>query len=135
MPVNTPDADERLRNLAHVAAGHDGLNLLVLHGSRARGEVRPDSDWDFGYLADGPFDPDALLASAVGALGADAIDLVDLSRASGQLRYRAAGEAQVVFARTAGAFDSFWLDAVSFWCDAAPVLRAGYDQVLEDMTK
>jgi predicted nucleotidyltransferase len=133
--VSTPEHDERVRALARVARGHAGLKLLVLYGSRARGEARPGSDWDLGYLADATFDPDAFLAGAVGALEADTIDLVDLSRASGQLRYRAAAEALVVFARSDEAFGSFWLDAVTFWCDAAPVLRAGYGQVLKDLAR
>ena len=39
-----------------------GLRLLVLHGSRGRGDAHAESDWDFGYLGDLAFDPDALLA-------------------------------------------------------------------------
>jgi predicted nucleotidyltransferase len=39
-----------------VARGHAGLELLVLHGSRARGDAREDSDWDFAYLAAAEFD-------------------------------------------------------------------------------
>ncbi len=125
------DGDGKLRELAIAARERRGLKLLVLYGSRARGQARPDSDWDLGYIADGPFDVDEFLAAAVGAFGSDAIDLVDLDRASGQLRFRAASEAVVLYARTEEAFASFWLDAVEFWCDAAPLLRAGYDKVLK----
>ncbi len=107
----------------------------MLYGSRARGEARPDSDWDLGYLANPPFDADALLADAVRAVGSDRIDLVDLARASGQLRYRAAAEARVVFTRSEEVFPSFWFDAVTFWCDAAPVLSAGYGQVLGALSR
>ena len=124
-----------LRRLAEIAARHLGLQLLVLYGSRARGTARPDSDWDLGYVARAPFDADAFLADAVAALGSDRIDLADLDRASGQLRYRAASEARVVYARTDEAFPSFWLDAVTFWCDAAPVLRAGYGQLLSNLSR
>ena len=133
--MSTPEHDERLRELARLAPRHGGLKLLVLYGSRARGEARPDSDWDLAYLADESFDPDGFLADAVLALGSDRIDLVDLGRAGGQLRYRAAAEAHVVFARSDDAFGSFWLDAVTFWCDAAPVLRAGYGQLLKDVAR
>ena len=133
--MSTPEHDERLQKLARVAHGHSGLKLVVLYGSRGRGEARPDSDWDLGYLADASLDPDGFLADAVLALGSDRIDLVDLGRASGQLRYRAAAEAHVVFARSDEAFPSFWLDAVTFWCDAAPVLRAGYGQLLKDVPR
>src|SRR5438552_824836 len=64
-----------------IAAGREGLELLVLFGSRARGEARQGSDWDFGYLADERFDPLDLLLPLVTALGTDRIDLVDLRRA------------------------------------------------------
>jgi predicted nucleotidyltransferase len=133
--VNAAGSDDRLRALEREAHRHQGLMLLVLYGSRARGGFRLDSDWDLGYLAEGRFDPDAFLAEAVRALESDSIDLVDLARASGQLRYRAAAEAIVVFDRTGEAFARFWLDAVDFWCDAAPVLQAGYDEVLMDIAR
>jgi predicted nucleotidyltransferase len=127
--------DERCRPVARLASQHDGLTLLVLYGSRATGEARPDSDWDFGYLADARFDPATFLADAVGVLGTDAIDLADLARASGQLRYRAAGEARVIFARDEDVFPRFWFDAVTFWCDARPVIQAGYSGVLEGLAR
>lgn len=71
-----------------------GVDLLVLFGSRARGEERADSDWDLAYrVARGgneSFDPDGLLADLVRVLGSDRIDLVDLSRGSALLRFRIA---------------------------------------------
>lgn len=127
--------DSRLADLARRASKHSALQLLVLYGSRARGDARSDSDWDLGYLADPWFDPDALLADAIQALGSDRIDLADLARASGQLRYRAAAEAQVLFARSEDVFQRFWLDAVTFWCDAAPVLRTGYRELLNGVAQ
>jgi predicted nucleotidyltransferase len=45
--------------LAEAAKG-TGIKLLVLFGSRARGEVHPHSDWDFSYIGDGRFDVDLL---------------------------------------------------------------------------
>jgi hypothetical protein len=27
----------------------------------------------------------------------------------------------------------FWLEAVDSWCDAWPILRAGYESILEDL--
>lgn len=107
-----------------------GLLLLLVFGSRARGDAHTGSDWDIGYLANPDFDPDALLSQLVSLLDVNRVDLVDLGRASGQLRYRAATDAVVVYERDERLFQRFWLDAVSFWCDAAPVLRAGYAAVL-----
>ena len=78
--------------LADIGTGHAHLRLLVLFGSQARGEARPDSDWDLGYLAGAGFDPDALLLDLVTRLGTDRVDLVDLARAGAQLRFKAAAE-------------------------------------------
>lgn len=123
-----------LDTLAQLARSTPGLQLLLLFGSRARGAIHARSDWDLGYLADAAFDLSWLLASIVEALGTDRVDLVDLSRASGLLRYRAARDGVVVFAARPGLAGQFRLDAARFWFDAAPVLRRGYDDVLERLT-
>ena len=114
-----------------------GLALLLLHGSRARGDGRPDSDWDLGFLADDPaaFDPDDLLAVIAEAVGADRVDLVDLSSASALLAYRAARDGVVAFEREPGRFQRFWLEAVDTWCDLAPVLLPLYEHSLENLPR
>jgi predicted nucleotidyltransferase len=43
-----------------VAEATRGMTLLVLHGSRARGDAREGSDWDFAYLAGAEMDELAL---------------------------------------------------------------------------
>ena len=128
MPV--PESHPLPVGLAAILQGHPGLRLLVLFGSRARTDARPASDWDLGYVASDGLDPDALLLDLVRALGTDRVDLVDLERAGAQIRYRAAAEGRVVHEARPGAFAEFWLAAVGFWCDAEPVLRAGYADVL-----
>lgn len=121
--------------IAGIRARHPALRLLVLFGSRARGDARGESDWDLGYLADAGLDPDALLLDMVSALGTDRIDLVDLARAGAQIRFRAAGEGRVLHEVDPGVFEKFWLEAVHFWCDAEPLLRAGYAQVLSRLRR
>ena len=108
-----------------------GLDLLVLFGSRSRGDSRAASDWDFGYLGTSAVDRDRLFQTLTDAVGSDSVDLVDLTRAGGLLRYRVARDGRVVVENRAGAFERFWLDAVTFWCDAAPVLGPAYEGVLE----
>jgi hypothetical protein len=66
-------------------------------------------------------------------LGSDRVDLVDLARASGLLRFRVARDGDVLHESRIGLADRFRLDAATFWCDAAPVLRAGYESVLADL--
>ena len=125
--------DRDVALLAATAAKASGLDLLVLFGSRARGDGNARSDWDVGYLASAEFDPDTLLASLVRAVGNDRVDLVDLARAGGLLRYRAARDGRVVFERAPQIFARYWLDAVDFWCDASPIIQRGYDRVLADI--
>ena len=120
-----------LRRLATLAAAAPGLALLVIHGSRARGEAHPASDWDFAYLTAASFDPAALVAQLVAAIGSERVDLADLSRASGLLRYRCARDGVIVYERDAGAFERFQLRAIAFWLDMAPVVRAELDARLE----
>lgn len=129
--------DESLRQqLAVLASRHAGLHLLLLHGSRATNrDLRPDSDWDFGYLAEERFDPEAVRVDFVRALNTEQIDLVDLARAGAQLRFRAARDARVIFSSRTDVFPRFWHEAVEFWCDAGPLLQQEYSAILEDLTR
>ncbi len=119
-----------VESIAALLRGDSGLRLVVLHGSRARGDGAPDADWDFGVLTDGRVDLTALTASLTGLLGTDAVDVVDLERTSALLRFRAARDGIALLERPAGAFLAFRLDAVGYWCDAGPVIRAAQEDVL-----
>ena len=131
MPTTTPDSI--FDALASTARAARGLDLLILYGSRARGGARGGADWDFGYLADETADLPALLAALVEVLQDDRVDLVDLRRASGLLRYRVARDGRLVHESAADLFDSYRLEAVRFWCDNAPLFERGYDEVLESL--
>lgn len=126
---------DAIRAVSDVSARHPSVDLVVLFGSRARAEATAASDWDIGYLADQGLDRDGFLADLVVALGTEKIDLVDLDRAGGLVRFRAARDGLTVFEATPDAFARFWFDAVSFWCDAGPVIRAGYDDLLAELTR
>jgi predicted nucleotidyltransferase len=123
--------DDLRQRVAEIA----DLQLLVLYGSRARGDARPDSDWDFAWLGDENVDPDRLLAILAELTKADRIDLADLGRAGALLRYRVARDGTVVFEREPSSFLRFWLDAVHTWCDLAPVLIPAYEHVLETLAR
>jgi predicted nucleotidyltransferase len=118
-----------------LVADTPGLELLLLFGSRARGTAAMGADWDFGFVASPALDVASLLATLVTAVGSDRVDLVDLQRASGLLRHRAAQDGKVVFERQPGLTDQFRLDAARFWCDVAPVLERAYDQVLSELKR
>jgi hypothetical protein len=119
--------------LVNAARETPGLELLLLYGSRARGDAHDRSDWDFGYIAADDVDAPGLLARIVETVGSDRVDLVDLRRAGGLLRYRAARDGWTVFEAQPSRADRFRIDAVRFWCEAAPVLRRGYEAVLAEL--
>lgn len=74
--------------LEGLARSMPDLQLLLLYGSRARGESREQSDWDFGYVGGSRLDVEGLLAGIVEVIHDDRVDLVDLTKAGGLLRYR-----------------------------------------------
>jgi hypothetical protein len=108
-----------------------GVSLAARHGSRARGDGAPDADRDIGILEDGSTDIDVLLSHLTGALGTDAVDLVDMERASALLRFRAARDGVPLLQRPSGSFMRFQIEAAQFWCDAGPVILAAQDDVLD----
>src|SRR5262245_40507587 len=112
-----------LDRVRDVASRTPGLDLLVLFGSRARRDEHARSDWDFGYLGSATLDIEALLAALVETVGNERIDLVDLARASGLLRYRAARDGFAIFELRPRTMEAFSLDAADFWCDVEPILR------------
>lgn len=116
--------------LAQVGVRFPELRLLVLFGSRAAGNARPDSDWDFAYQGGAELDALALAAYLSDTLQVDDVDLVDLDRAGGLIRFHVARDGVQLFERLSGNFDRFWFEAVTFWCDAEPVLRRGYEAIL-----
>ena len=126
------DLIERLRE---VAQAFPGVDALILYGSRARDDATPHSDWDLGYLASGELDAGDLHARIVEVLGDDRVDLVDLARAGGQLRYRAAGDGRTIFERMPRSVERFRLEAIAYWLDMAPVVRAEYEARLAKLSR
>jgi predicted nucleotidyltransferase len=107
-----------------------GLDLLLLHGSRARGDDHEGSDWDFGWIGGKKFDLLGFLAELTAILKTDDIDLADLSRANGLLRYLAAVDGVLVYERHEGAFDDYRVRAVGFWLDIKDIVAPGREEFL-----
>lgn len=122
-----------IATLATLARSQAGLRVLMLFGSRARGNAHDRSDWDFAYLAGEHLDHAALLAALVEAVGCDRVDLVDLERASGLLRFRAARDGRLIHEADPGAADRFRVEAARFWHDVEPVLMPAYERFLEQV--
>ncbi len=123
-------ATRELEAVRALAEGTPGLELLVLFGSRGRGNAHRGSDWDFAYLGTAGLDASRLNAELSLALRTDRVDVADLASAGGLLRFRAARDGVPVYESREGVFRDFWLEAVQFWCDARPVLDASYEVVL-----
>ncbi|HYC55697.1 MAG TPA: nucleotidyltransferase domain-containing protein [Candidatus Binatia bacterium] len=127
--------EESIRALSPLLKGlpdtFPSLRILALHGSRARGDADQASDWDFAYLGDGPLDVTSLQGALIDALAREDVDLVDLSRASGLMRYRVARDGRALFERTPDAFDDFRLEAALYWIDMQDVIRAEHEGILE----
>jgi predicted nucleotidyltransferase len=121
------------RAAQQAAARHPAVTLIVLFGSRSRNDARSTSDWDFAYAASRPVDALGLRADLVDVLGTDRVDVVPLDRASALVRYRVARDGVALFERQPGHFARFWLSAVEFWCDVAPLVRAGHEAILAEL--
>lgn len=114
----------------HLRQHFPELRLLVLHGSRARCNAHERSDWDFAYVADPGLDELELRAALSRALLTDAVDLADLDRAGGVLRYAVACDGRMLFERSPGEFERYSLAAVRFWLDVEPIFRASHAALL-----
>lgn len=89
---------------ARVAQRHPDLRMLLLVGSRARGDTAAGSDWDFAYLAGPGLDAMALLSDLAEACDSDEIDLGNLAGAGGLFRHRAARDGDCVYEAEPGTF-------------------------------
>lgn len=94
------------------------LTLLVLFGSRARGDADSGSDWDFAFLCDeeqrkqyetGGFDSFrmwGILQDAYDLLD-DQIDVIEMKRCSELMAHYLAQDGIVIYERNPGSFEDF----------------------------
>jgi predicted nucleotidyltransferase len=91
------------------------LRVAWLHGSRARGDARADSDVDLAFLAEADIRLDAFLAlqaDLAAILGAE-VDLVDLFTADDVLRVQVIEHGRALFERTPSERARFEMNALS----------------------
>ncbi|XWK91234.1 MAG: nucleotidyltransferase domain-containing protein [Phormidium sp.] len=108
-----------LKSLASLVAEQiPGLKLLVLFGSRARGNNQVDSDWDFAVLYDEKLFKSSQkdswgwlkiqsILSKIFDLSEDEIDVVDLQQCSPWLAHCIARDGKLLFEKEAGEFEQF----------------------------
>lgn len=106
----------------------EGVELLLLFGSRAKDTASPGSDWDVGVLKrEGFVEPDAYLDFTyrlAQALGGGNLDVVDLRRASPLLRYEAARTGRPLYQSHPHAFHRFHVYAWKLYQDDRRSLRS-----------
>jgi len=125
---------------------HPNLKLLVLFGSRARGEADPSSDWDFAFLLepDRPaehkpfwFPGSELLDPLCKVLhvSEDAIDLVDLSTCSEITAHFVARDGQVIYEKVPGEFIRFQQQSLKTKEELKQFRRAQREKVLQTLQR
>ncbi|NJR61952.1 MAG: nucleotidyltransferase domain-containing protein [Cyanobacteria bacterium CRU_2_1] len=129
-----------------LASTHPDLTLLVLFGSRARGEEDPTSDWDFAFLSD----PDYLVErkpfwfpgsdlvhtlSKLLHISDDKIDLVNLNNCSEILAHFVARDGQVIYEKTDGEFAQFQQRALKSKTELREFRRSKREQVLQALQR
>lgn len=94
------------------------LTLLVLFGSRARGNSTPESDWDFAFLCDeeqrrhyekGGWDSFRVweVLQTAYDLADDEIDVVEIKNCSELIAHYIARDGITIYERNPGSFDQF----------------------------
>ena len=126
------DAGSLRDRLAHALRGDSTVRLAWLHGSRARGTARRESDIDVAVLLDDECaaTPVAIKDSIwrlAGALGrevpSDRLDLVLLNDAPALLRHRVIRDGVLLFARSDAERVRFVLRTLREYQDLEPRLR------------
>ncbi|AFY85311.1 type VII toxin-antitoxin system MntA family adenylyltransferase antitoxin [Oscillatoria acuminata] len=95
------------------------LKLLILFGSRARGDFQAQSDWDFAVLSDEKLNENSLknnfhltletsnFLSELLGISSDKLDIVQLNRAGALISHFVARDGKLVYERETGEFERF----------------------------
>ncbi len=129
-----------------LASTHPDLKLLVLFGSRARGEADLSSDWDFAFLLDPDRPPERkpfwfpgsdLLDTLCQVLQVpeDAIDLVDLSTCSEITAHFVARDGQVIYEKIPGEFAQFQRQALKTKAELKQYRHVQREKVLQTLAR
>lgn len=125
---------------------HSTLKLLVLFGSRARGDNDPRSDWDIAFLRDSDhvintssqWFPGAELLqtlSECSQIPCDRIDLIDLSTCSEILAHFVAQDGQLIYERDPGEFEHFRQRSLKAPAELKQFRQTQRDKVLQALDR
>jgi len=119
-----PDMAREIRDKLNPLFLEEGLKLVLLFGSIARGKVHEKSDIDLAFLFDEPVDILGLTNKVTRFLQSDRVDVVDLKRASPLLKFCAAKEGVVLYERAPGLFNNFYSLAFRRYVDTKKLRNA-----------
>lgn len=128
----------------HIAEQHPALKLLILFGSRARGDHAPSSDWDIAFLSATPPEtpsawfPGADLLETLSTqshIPSDRIDLIDLSTCSEILAHFVAQEGQLIYEREPGEFECFRQQSLKAPAELKQFRQTQRDKVLQALER
>lgn len=115
----------QLKKLSQQVAKVHTLKMLVLFGSRARGDDHTKSDWDFAIL----YDDDQNLEQGYSQLkiyttlanifqiSSEKIDVVNLKNCSPLIAFHIAKDGKAIYEQTAGEFIKFQMKAWKIYAD------------------
>lgn len=121
---------------------YPNLKLLILFGSRARGEQDPTSDWDFAFLAEPVpvaerkpfwFSGFELLntLSHLLQISEEKIDIVDLDHCSDLLAHVVARDGQLIYEKTPGEFARFQYSALKSKAELSEFRQSQRQKILQ----
>lgn len=124
-PLTIADIRERLAPLF----ADPGIDLVILFGSVAEGVARADSDLDIAVRGRQPLDLVSLTNTITRLLHADAVDVVDLRRASPLLMMEVVRGGRLLYERTPGSYVSLYSLAHRRYVDTAKLRVAQRDTI------
>ncbi|MBE9071073.1 nucleotidyltransferase domain-containing protein [Microcystis sp. LEGE 08355] len=117
------------------------LKLLILFGSRACGEHRPDSDWDLAISYDeanrethikeisNDYLTSLSILSELFEINRDSIDLIELDRCSPLMKYQVARDGKLIYEKNTGDFLKFRVCAWKEYADTAKFRKIQKDSI------
>ena len=124
-----PEVDKE--KLAVVAKKH-GLALVVLFGSRARGDAREKSDVDIGFLTPRTIDYREryeVTEAFIMIFKNRNMELVDLAHVPPEVNRQVVNEGVVLFEARSGVFDRFSVNAYRRYVETKPLREHRYQYV------
>lgn len=107
-----------IQSSAQLSAIVPSLKMLILFGSRARGNPHSNSDWDFAFLCDSDqqnvlFNAEiyAILADLF-RINDDKIDAINLAKCPALIAHAIAQDGRLLYERDLGLFSSFQQQAL-----------------------